>query len=46
MKKVLIGTLVVLVLVTGCGKVPKLKNGEEAIVTMKGESISVDSFYE
>ena len=46
MKKIIIGTLVVLVLVTGCGKVPKLKNGEEAIVTMKGESISVDSFYE
>ncbi len=46
MKKMLIGTLVVLALVTGCGKVPKLENGQEAIVTMKGEKISVDSFYE
>ena len=46
MKKFIIGTLVVLLLVTGCGKVPKLKNGQEAIVTMKGESISVDSYYQ
>lgn len=45
MKKVLIGTLAVLLLATGCGKVPKLENGQEAVVTMKGEDISVDSLY-
>ena len=46
MKKILIGTLAILLLATGCGKVPKLENGQEAVVTMKGEDISVDSLYE
>ena len=46
MKKIIIGTFAVLLLVTGCGKVPKLENGQEAVVTMNGEKISVDSFYE
>ena len=46
MKKALIGTLTVLLLVSGCGKVPKLENGQEAVVTMKGENISVDDLYE
>ena len=45
MKKILIGTLAILLLATGCGKVPKLENGQEAVVTMKGEDISVDSLY-
>ena len=45
MKKIFIGTLVILLLVTGCGKIPKLKNGQEAIISMKGENISVDDFY-
>ena len=45
MKKLLISTLTVLLLVTSCGKVPKLSNGEEAVVTMKGGDISVDSLY-
>ena len=37
-----------LILATGCGKqIPKLKNGEEAVVTFKGnKKISVDSLYE
>lgn len=46
MKKILIGTLAALLLVSGCGKVPKLENGQEAVVTMKGEDISVDSLYQ
>lgn len=46
MKKVLLSTLVVLLLVTSCGKVPKVKDGKDAVVTMKGEDISVDSLYE
>ena len=35
----------VLLLTTGCGKVPKLKNGEEAVVTLKGNDISVETLY-
>ena len=34
-----------LLLVTGCGKVPKLENGQDAVVTLKGNDISVDSLY-
>lgn len=45
MKKALIGTFAVLLFVSGCGKVPKLENGQEAVVTMKGENISVDDLY-
>lgn len=47
MKKKIIGLCVFLMLVSGCGKVPKLENGQEAIVTFEnGEKISVDDFYE
>jgi len=46
MKKLLISMLIVLLCVTGCGKVPKLENGQEAVVTLKGKDISVDSLYE
>ena len=36
-----------LFLVCGCGKIPKLKNGEEAVVTFKdGKKISADELYE
>lgn len=45
MKKALVGTFAVLLLVSGCGKIPKLENGQEAVVTMKGENISVDDLY-
>ena len=38
-------SMTVLLLATGCGKVPKLKNGEEAVVTLKGSDISVDTLY-
>ena len=42
----LVGTsMMVLLLATGCGKVPVLENGQEAVVTLKGESISVDNLY-
>ena len=43
--KVLGISMAVLLLVSGCGKVPKLKNGEEAVVTLKGDDISVDDLY-
>ena len=45
MKKILILTLAALFIVSGCGKVPKLENGQEAVVTMTGGDISVDSLY-
>ena len=45
MKKILISILTVLLLVTSCGKVPKLENGQEAVVTMDGKNISVDDLY-
>lgn len=45
-KKVLLITLLTLAL-CGCGKVSKLSNGEDAVVSFeKNESISVDSLYD
>lgn len=42
----LIGASMALLLVaTGCGKVPKLENGQDAVVTLNGENISVDTLY-
>ena len=38
-------SMVALLLVTGCGKVPKLENGQDAVVTLKGNDISVDDLY-
>lgn len=38
-------TLVILLATTGCGKVPKLENGQDAVVTLTGENISVDTLY-
>ena len=45
-KKVLLAALI-LMTATGCGKVPVLKNGEEAVVSFEKESlnISVDELY-
>ena len=38
--------LVALLLITGCGKVPKLKNGEDAVVSLKDDKlISIDELY-
>ena len=46
MKKLLLSTMIVLLLATGCGKVPKLQNGQEAVVTLKDGDISVDALYQ
>jgi len=46
MKKLLISLCLVLLLVTSCGKVPKLENGQEAVVTSKSGDISVDELYQ
>ena len=46
MKKKLFLLTLSLFLVAGCGKIPKLKNGEEAVVTFKnGDKISADDLY-
>ena len=45
-KKVLVCLFAVLMFVTSCGKVPKLSNGQEAVITIKdGKDISVDNLY-
>ena len=46
MKKILLSFLVVLLLVTGCKKVPKLENGKEKVVSFKEGGISVDDLYD
>ena len=46
LKKLLICLVAVLLLVTSCGKVPKLENGQDAVVTLKGGEISIDALYE
>ena len=47
MKKKIFALCAIMLLASGCGKVPKLENGKEAIVTFKdGKKISVDDFYE
>lgn len=46
MKKILISSLIVLFLVSGCGKIPKLENGQDAVVTLESGDISVDTLYE
>lgn len=45
-KKIMLITAMVfsILLISGCGKA-KLKNGEEALFTVNGKSVSVDSFY-
>ena len=46
MKKKLFLLTLSLFLIAGCGKVPKLKNGEEAVVTFKnGDKISANDLY-
>ena len=44
-KKLLISMAMILFLATGCGKVAKLENGQDAVVTFKGNEISVDHLY-
>ena len=46
MKKKIIGLCAILLIATGCGKIPKLENGQEAIVAFDKEGkISVDDYY-
>lgn len=46
MKKILIPTLAVLLLVTGCRQIPKLQNGEEKVVSFTEGGISVEELYD
>lgn len=47
MKKKMIGLTASLLLITGCGKIPKLSNGDDAVVSFKnGDMISVNDLYE
>ncbi len=46
MKKLLICLCMILLLVTGCGKVPKLENGNDAVITSNDGDISVDELYQ
>lgn len=46
MKKLVVSMLLVLMLVTGCRKVPKLENGQEAVISLDNGAISVDDLYE
>ena len=46
MKKKICSLLVITLLLTGCGKIPKLANGNEAVVSFEnGDMISVDDLY-
>lgn len=48
MKKYLYGLLLVtsLLLITGCGEIPTLENGEDAVITINNKNIAVSTFYE
>lgn len=47
MKKKIILATAILLLVSGCGELPKLENGQDAVVTFKnGDMISVDDLYQ
>ena len=35
-----------LVMITGCGRVPKLKDGSELIIEMNGIKMTTEEFYE
>ena len=43
MKKKVLLALVILLVATGCGKVPQLSNGEEAIVSFDNEKLSISA---
>ena len=44
-KKLLLGLLCTSLIMTGCGKVAELKNGEQVVAKMKGKNITADALY-
>lgn len=45
-KKILLSTITCLLLFTGCGQIPKLENGQEAVAEIDGKSFSAEDLYE
>ena len=46
MKKNLLGVLTLTLLLTGCGKIPKLENGQEVVAEIDGKSFAVEELYD
>lgn len=46
MKKNLLSVLACLFLITGCGTIPKLENGEEVVAEIDGKSFTADELYQ
>lgn len=45
-KKILCSAIICLLLITGCGKIPKLANGEEAVAEIEGKKFSAEELYQ
>lgn len=46
MKKKLLSIIACTLLITGCGKIPKLENGEEVVAELDGKSFTANDLYE
>lgn len=46
MKKKLLSIIACTLLLTGCGKIPKLENGEEVVAELDGKSFTANELYE
>ena len=46
MKKKILSILTCTLLITGCGKIPKLENGQEVVAEIDGKSFSVEELYD
>lgn len=46
MKKKLLTIIACTLLLTGCGKIPKLENGEEVVAELEGKSFTANELYE
>ncbi|NLA34019.1 MAG: hypothetical protein GX861_04085, partial [Tenericutes bacterium] len=44
-KKILL-TIILILLISGCGKIPKLENGQDVMFEFTEGNISVEEFYE
>ena len=45
-KKILCSAIICLLLITGCWKIPKLANGEEAVAEIEGKKFSAEELYQ
>ena len=45
MKKKLLSAIACVLLITGCGKIPKLENGEEVVAEIDGKSFTAEELY-